>query len=75
MKKTKYIIQMTCPGRPDLTYFFAGNRFGSNVFELKKSLARRYDTLEEAQVLADIFQDGAFIAGETYTVKAVRCRT
>ena len=75
MMQTKYIIQMTYPGRPDLTYFFAGNRLGSNVFELKKSLARRYDTLEEAQGLADIFQDGAFIAGETYTVKTIRCRT
>ena len=75
MMHTKFIIQMTYTGRPDLTYFFAGNRLGSNVFELRKSLARRYDTLEEAQWLADSFQDGAFIAGETYTVKTVRCRT
>ena len=75
MMQTKFIIQMTMPARPDLEYFFAGHKLGSNVFELKKSLAKRYDTLKEAQRDADIFQSGAFIAGETYTVKTIRCRT
>ena len=75
MMQTKYIIQMVYPTRPDLTYFYAGqNREGSQVFELKKSKAKRYDTMEEASRDAFILQVVHKTAGETYTVTTVRQR-
>jgi hypothetical protein len=73
MMQTKFIIQMTTPARPDLEYFFAGCRLGSNVFELKKSLAKRYDFLEEADRDARILT--AVNKSDTFKVITIRCRT
>ena len=72
MIQTKFIIQMTTPSRPDLKYFFAGCKPGSNVFELKKSLAKRYDFLEEADRDARILI--AVEKTDTFEVIAIRCR-
>ena len=50
MMQTKYIIKMKIPTRPDLDYFYCGEgKSGAQVFELKKSKAKRYDTIEEAE--------------------------
>ena len=73
MMQTRYIIQMTMPSRPDLEYFYRGeNRDGCSVFDLKKSAAKRYDFLEEAdrdaRILAAVEKDDAF------KVLTVRCR-
>lgn len=73
MMQTKYIIQMTTPARPDLEYFFAGHKLGSNVFELKKSLAKRYDFLEEAD--RDARTLAAVSKPDTFKVVTIRCRT
>jgi hypothetical protein len=76
MKKTKYIIQMKMPTRPDLDYFYRGEgKSGAQVFELKKSRAKRYPTLEEAIRDTSILQACHKASGETYTVDTVRCRT
>ena len=76
MMQTKYIIQMKIPKRPDLDYFYCGEgKSGAQVFELKKSKARRYLTLEEAISAASILQACHKASGETYTVDTVRCRT
>lgn len=75
MMVTKHIIQMAYPPRPDLTYFYAGqNKEGCPVFELKKSKAKRYDTMEEASRDAFILQVVHKPTGETYTVNTVRQR-
>lgn len=73
MMQTKYVIQMTMPSRPDLEYFYRGeNKDGCSVFDLKKSAAKRYDFLEEAdrdaRILAAIEKD------DTFKVLTVRCR-
>ena len=48
MMQTKFIIQMTLETRPDLEYFYCGEgKSGAQVFELKKSRAKKYDTMEE----------------------------
>lgn len=73
MMQTKFIITMITPARPDLTYYYAGHRFGSNVFELKKSLAKRYDFLEEAD--RDARTLTAVSKPDTFKVITVRCRT
>ena len=73
MMQTKFIIQMTTPGRPDLEYFFAGCKLGSNVFELKKSKAKRYDFLEEAD--RDARTLAAVSKPDTFKVITIRCRT
>ena len=73
MMQTKFIIQMTMPSRPDLEYFYRGeNRDGCSVFDLKKSAAKRYNFLEEAdrdaRILASVEKD------DTFKVLTVRCR-
>ena len=73
MMQTKFIIQMTTPARPDLEYFFAGYKLGSNVFRLKKSEAKRYDSLDEADRDARILT--AVSKPDTFKVITVRCRT
>jgi hypothetical protein len=74
MMQTKFIIQMTMPTRPDLEYFYCGEgKSGLSVFELKKSKAKRYDFLEEADRDARIL--GAVTSGETFKVITIRCRT
>ena len=73
MMQTKFIIQMTTPGRSDLKYFYAGHKLGSNVFELKKSLAKRYDFFEEADRDARIL--AAVSKPDTFKVVTIRCRT
>lgn len=73
MMPTKYIIQMTTPGRPNLEYFFAGHKLGSNVFELKKSLAKRYDFSEEAD--RDARTLAAVSKPDTFKVIPIKCRT
>ncbi len=76
MRQTKYIIQMKMPGRPDLDYFYCGEgKSGAQVFELKKSRAKRYDTMEEVSRDAFILQACHKASGEIYTVLPVRCRT
>lgn len=76
MMQTKYIIQMKMSTRPDLEYFYCGEgKSGAQVFELKKSKAKRYPTLEEAIRDAQILQACHKASGETYTVDTVRCRT
>lgn len=76
MMQTEYIIQMKMPGRPDLDYYYCGEgKSGAQVFELKKSKAKRYPTLEEAIRDAQILQACHKASGETYTVDTVRCRT
>ena len=75
MMMTKFIIQMTPEARPDLKYFYAGiGRSGCPVFELKKSRAKRYDFIEEAdrdmRILAAVDE-----MEETFKVKTIRCRT
>lgn len=72
---TKYIIKMKMPTRPDLDYFYCGEgKSGAQVFELKKSKAKRYPTLEEAIRAAQILQACHKASGETYTVDTIRCR-
>ena len=72
---TKYIIQMTMPSRPDLEYFYCGEgKSGAQVFELKKSKAKRYDTMEEVSRDAFILQVVHKASGEIYMVKTIRCR-
>ena len=72
---TKYIIKMKMPTRPDLDYFYCGEgKSGAQVFELKKSKAKRYPTLEEAIRDAQILQACHKASGETYTVDTIRCR-
>lgn len=73
MMQTKYIIKMKMSTRPDLEYFFAGCKLGSNVFELKKSLAKRYDFFEEAD--RDARTLAAVSKPDTFEVITVRCRT
>ena len=73
MMQTKFIIQMVTPARPDLEYFYAGQLYGSTVFELKKSKAKRYDFLEEADRDARIL--AAVSKPDTFKVVTVRCRT
>ena len=76
MIQIKAIIKMKMPTRPDLDYFYCGEgKSGAQVFELKKSKAKRYSTLEEAIRDAQILQDCHKASGETYTVDTVRCRT
>ena len=73
---TKYIIQMTMPSRPDLEYFYCGEgKSGAQVFELKKSRAKRYDTMEEVSRDAFILQVVHKASGELYTVQTIRCRS
>jgi hypothetical protein len=75
MMQTKYIIQMKMPARLDLDYFYCGEgKSGAQVFELKKSKAKRYNSWEEADRDARILQACHKASGETYTVDAVRCR-
>lgn len=75
MLLTKYVIQMTIPSRPDLEYFYAGqNREGCPVFELKKTKAKRYDTMEEVSRDAFLLQVVHKETGETYTVTAISQR-
>ncbi len=74
MMQTKYIIQMTIPTRLDLEYFYRGeNKDGCSVFDLKKSAAKRYDFLEEADRDARIL--AAVEKNDTFKVITVRCRT
>ena len=74
--QTKFIIQMTMPSRPDLDYFYAGqNREGCSVFELKKSLAKRYDSFEEADRDMRIIEAVHGDKSDTFEVKTIRCRT
>lgn len=74
MMQTKYIIKMKMPSRPDLDYFYCGvGKSGAQVFELKKSKAKRYDTMEEVSGVAFCLQVCHKASGETYTVEAVRC--
>lgn len=74
MMQTKYIIQMKMPLRSDLDYFYAGqSKEGGSVFELKKSKAKRYDFLEEADRDARIL--AAVSKPDTFEVKTIRCRT
>jgi hypothetical protein len=74
MMQTKYVIQMKMPTRPDLDYFYCGEgKSGAQVFELKKSRAKRYSTPEEAIRDAQILQACHKASGETYTVVPVRC--
>ena len=76
MMHTKYIIQMKMPGRPDLDYYYCGEgQSGAQVFELKKSKAKRYNTMEEVSRDAFILQVVHKASGELYTVLPVRCRT
>ena len=76
MMQTKLIIQMTLETRPDLEYFYCGEgKSGAQVFELKKSRAKRYDTMEEVNRDAFILQAVHKASGETYTVLPIRCRT
>ncbi len=76
MMQTKFIIQMTLETRPDLEYFYCGEgKSGAQVFELKKSKAKRYNTMEEASRDAFILQVVHKASGETYTVLPIRCRT
>jgi hypothetical protein len=75
MMTTKYIIKMKMPTRPDLDYFYCGEgKFGAQVFELKKSKAKRYDTMEDASRDASILQACHKASGETYGVDTVRQR-
>lgn len=75
MMVTKYIIKMKMPGRPDLDYFYCGEgKSGAQVFELKKSRAKRYDTMEEVSRDAFILQACHKASGQTYTVETVRQR-
>jgi hypothetical protein len=76
MMQTKYIIQMKMPKRPDLDYYYCGEgKSGAQVFELKKSKAKRYNTMEEVSRDAFILQAVHKASGELYTVLPVRCRT
>ena len=73
MMQTKFIIQMTMPTRPDLKYFYCGEgKSGAQVFEFKKSRAKRYDFLEEAD------RDARILAvkekNDTFKVMTIRCR-
>ena len=73
MMQTKFIIQMTMNARPDLEYFYRGqNKEGCPVFELKKSKAKRYDFLDEAdrdaRTLATVSKP------DTFKVITIRCR-
>lgn len=75
MMVTKYIIKMKMPARLDLDYFYCGEgKSGAQVFELKKSKAKRYPTLEEAIGDAQILQACHKASGEIYTVEKVRQR-
>ncbi len=73
--QTKFVIQMTMPSRPDLEYYYCGEgKSGAQVFELKKSKAKRYNTMEEVSRDAFILQVVHKASGEIYTVLPVRCR-
>lgn len=75
MMQTKYIIQMKMPARPDLDYFYCGEgKSGAQVFEPKKSRAKRYATMEEVSRDAFILQAVHKASGETYIVLPIRCR-
>jgi hypothetical protein len=75
MMQTKYIIKMKMPSRSDLDYFYCGEgKSGAQVFELKKSKAKRYNSLEEVSRNAFILQVCHKASGETYTVETVRQR-
>ena len=75
MMTTKYIIQMKMPHSPDLDYFYCGEgKSGAQVFELKQSKAKRYDTMEEVSRDAFILQVAHKASGEIYTVLPIRCR-
>ena len=75
MLVTKYIIKMKMPARPDLDYFYCGEgKSGAQVFELKKSKAKRYNSMEEVSRDAFLLQVCHKASGEIYTVDSVRCR-
>lgn len=75
MMQTKYIIKMKMPTRLDLDYFYCGEgKSGAQVFELKKSKAKRYSTLQEAIINASILRACHKAFGQTYTVETVRQR-
>lgn len=72
---TKYIIKMKMPTRPDLDYVYCGEgKSGAQVFELQKSKAKRYDTMEEVSRDAFILQSAHNASGQIYTVETVRQR-
>lgn len=72
---TKFIIQMTMPSRPDLEYFYCGEgKSGAQVFELKKSKAKRYNFLEEADRDARTLS-AVEMMGNTFKVITIRCLT
>ena len=76
MMQTNYILQMKLSTRPDLDYFYAGqNKEGKSVFELKKSLAKRYDFFEEADRDMRIIDAVHAVPSDTFEVKTIRCRT
>ena len=66
---------MKMPARPDLDYFYCGEgKSGAQVFELKKSKAKRYDTMEDASRDAFILQACHKASDQIYTVEEVRQR-
>lgn len=74
MMVTKFVIQMNMSSRPDLDYFYRGqNREGCPVFDFKKTTAKRYNSVEEAD--RDMRILAAVEKGETFKVITVRCRT
>ena len=75
MMQIKAIIKMQMPSRPDLEYFYCGEgKSGAQVFELKKTRAKRYSTPEEAFRDAQILQACHKASGEIYTVDTICCR-
>ena len=76
MMQIKAVIKMKMPTRLDLDYFYCGEgKSGAQVFELKKSRAKRYDTMEEVSRDAFILQVVHKASGELYTVQTIRCRS
>ena len=69
--RTKYIIHMSMPSRPDLDYFYAGdNREGCPVFQFHKRRAKRFDTQEDAEKQLEVF--GSIRSDEILTIQTVR---
>lgn len=77
MMQTKYIIEITNPHRTICsTYYYAGqNKAGYRVLDYRKTLAKRYDYFEEAELDMRILAATHADKSDRFKVIPVRCRT
>lgn len=78
MLQTKFVIEMThCKANGNyLTYYYKGqDKVGYNRFDTRKSTAKKYDRLEEADRDMRILTAVHSCKSDTFKVVTIRCRT